>query len=95
MNDQRRRCEQLLADQATHDLSEAERQELECILLQHPEWRDETFELAAAALHLLSRYGWGGVHVRAFRHGSRRVHHHHAGSRIGEEAVWAQRYSRG
>ena len=52
MSDRRQRCEQLLADQATHDLSAAERQELDGILLQNPEWGDESFELAAAALHL-------------------------------------------
>ena len=52
MSDRRERCEQLLADQATHDLSAAERHELDGMLLQNPEWGDDSFELAAAALHL-------------------------------------------
>lgn len=52
MSDLRERCEQLLADQATHDLSAAEGHELDSILLQNPEWGDDSFEIAAAALHL-------------------------------------------
>ena len=51
MND-RQRYQQLLADEATHDLTTETRKELDGILRQHPEWRDDTFELAAAALLL-------------------------------------------
>ena len=49
---ERERYEQLLADEATHDLTAETREELDRISLQHPDWQDDTFELAAAALHL-------------------------------------------
>jgi hypothetical protein len=52
MSDRRERCEQLLADQATHDLNAEESRELDRLLRQNPHWRDDGFELAAAALHL-------------------------------------------
>jgi hypothetical protein len=48
----RARYEQLLVDEATHDLTEGTRRELDQIVLRHPEWLDDSFELAAAALHL-------------------------------------------
>jgi hypothetical protein len=52
MRDRKLRCEELFADRATHDLDAAARRELDEILMQHPEWEEESFELAAAALDL-------------------------------------------
>lgn len=52
MSVRRERCEQLLVNAATHDLTTDERQELDTILLQNPQWQDDSFELAAAALFL-------------------------------------------
>ena len=48
----RQRYEQLLADEATHDLTAETRKELDHLIARHPDWCDDTFELAAAALHL-------------------------------------------
>jgi len=52
MSPHRQRYEQLLVDAATHDLTPEDRQELDSILRQNPEWRDDSFEIAAAALHV-------------------------------------------
>ncbi len=46
------RCLALLADRATRDLDDAGRRELDAILREHPEWDDDGFDLAAAALDL-------------------------------------------
>ena len=46
------RYEQLLADEATHDLTAETRKELDYLIRLHPDWHDDTFELAAAALLL-------------------------------------------
>ena len=48
----RRRLQELLAVRATQGLDAAERQELEAILKVHPDWDDEGYDLAAAALDL-------------------------------------------
>lgn len=50
--DSRDRLKELLAWRATHDLNAAEELELEGLLAEHPDWEDEGFELAAAALEL-------------------------------------------
>ena len=50
MNRRRVRFEQLLADRATGDLTPAAQAELQQILSDYPEWEDQSFELAAAAL---------------------------------------------
>jgi hypothetical protein len=52
MNDARLRCEELLIDRATHDLDAAAREELDALLRAHPEWDDDSFELAASAFDL-------------------------------------------
>lgn len=52
MNDARLRCEELLIDRATHDLDAEAREELDVLLREHPEWDDDSFELAASALDL-------------------------------------------
>lgn len=52
MSASRQRCLELLADRATGDLDVARRLELDTILRQHPEWDDDAYELAAAALDL-------------------------------------------
>jgi hypothetical protein len=58
MNDPRRRCRELLADRATHDLTPAGAEELRDILSEHPEWEaDDAMEAAAAALHLALMQG--------------------------------------
>ena len=46
------RFQELLIDRATQGLDAGERRELERILETHPEWDDEGFDLAAAALDL-------------------------------------------
>jgi hypothetical protein len=58
MNDLRRRCRELLADRATHDLTPAGAEELRDILAAHPEWEaDDAMEATAAALHLALMQG--------------------------------------
>jgi len=47
-----RRLQELLAMRATQGLDAAECRELEDILKVHPDWDDEGFDLAAAALDL-------------------------------------------
>jgi hypothetical protein len=46
----RERYEELLIDEATGDLTPETRQELDALLLLHPDWLDDSFEIAAAAL---------------------------------------------
>lgn len=48
--DNRDRITMLLAERATEGLDAARRSELERLLAEHPEWADDTFELAAAAI---------------------------------------------
>ena len=46
------RLQELLAARATQGLDDAGQQELQRILTAHPEWEDDGFDLAAAALDL-------------------------------------------
>ena len=52
MSESHERVQDLLSMRATEGLSYGDERELDALLLQNPEWDDDGFELAAAAIQL-------------------------------------------